>query len=499
MKTSRLLLGFLFGTSLVLPAQEPPVSSLPASDASATPGAANAAVAPAAETAAAPLPASDPGAQPPATLFTAEQLEQLVGPIALYPDALVALILPASTNLGDLVLAARYVQGGGDLGQVEHRAWDASVKSLVHYPEVLKWLDANLDWTKQLGEAFAAQPADVMNALQRLRAKAQANGALVDTPQQQVLVEQSEIRIVPAQPDVIYVPTYDPTIVYLDRPLFYSYGAPALRFGPPCSVGAWLAFEFNWSSRSLWIGDRHRHWPDRHDWRRPLVPIAPIVSVPGGPPTHLRPSRPWTPPRPLSVAWSTPIHRAWQASDSHAAAPSRSIRTRPGASYPPPVARENLPPPQTIVRVTPPPTADAPNASVNAPAFRRRETNDARGWDSGRRTYRSALPASGPAATVLPSAPSVSYVSPPAAAPQPAPERQAHAYHAPRSGFSAPPAAQATVTPPAAHLPPPATPQYAPPPTARAPAPPPANNSDSGNRPAPQDPDSHRRDRRHID
>ena len=114
--------------------------------------------------------------------LSAEELNGLLAPIALYPDALVALILPASTVPTDLVLAARYVASNGDPAQVSNQPWDDSVKSLVRYPDVLKWMDQNLEWTTTVGEAFIAQPADVMNSIQRLRADAVAAGNLTDTP-----------------------------------------------------------------------------------------------------------------------------------------------------------------------------------------------------------------------------------------------------------------------------------------------------------------------------
>ena len=106
-------------------------------------------------------PAPDSGPVQPAAepaRFTAEQLDQLLGPIALYPDALIALILPAATAPADLVIAARFFANEGDPASAAGRAWDESVKSLVHYPEVVKWMDQNLEWTKQVGEAFVAQP-----------------------------------------------------------------------------------------------------------------------------------------------------------------------------------------------------------------------------------------------------------------------------------------------------------------------------------------------------
>jgi hypothetical protein len=222
-----------------------------------------------------PLP-PDPGTATTVSVQrTPEELEQLMAPIALYPDALIALILPASTVPTDIVLAARHVRDNpGDRAQIEHRAWDESVKSLTHYPDVLKWMDENLHWTKQVGEAFATQPADVMQAVQRLRSTARAAGTLVDTPQQQVIAEQQVIRIVPAQENVIYVPHYEPEVVFVDRPVYpVYYSRPFLTFGVGVPVGSWLAYDCDWHRNSIWIGNRHRHWTG-HDWRRPLVPFA---------------------------------------------------------------------------------------------------------------------------------------------------------------------------------------------------------------------------------
>jgi len=222
------------------------------------------------------LPAQVPAIEPAvaaATRFEASQLDELLGPIALYPDALIALILPASTASSDVVLAARFVRDGGDVNQVEAQPWDDSVRALAHYPDVLKWMDDNLAWTKQLGEAFVAQPAEVMNAVQRLRARARAVGSLVDTPQQQVVIDNtSAISIVPSQPDTIYVPYYDPEVVYLPRPVTY-YSAPLFSFSRPYSTGFWLSYNLDWHRRSVWCVNRHdrqRHWQEnRAYWHRP--------------------------------------------------------------------------------------------------------------------------------------------------------------------------------------------------------------------------------------
>ena len=203
-----------------------------------------------------------------------EELDELFGPIALYPDALIALILPASTVPSDVVMAARYLNSNGDMTKIDDQGWDDSVVDLMHYPDLIKWLDGNLAWTKQAGEAFLAQQDDVMNSVQRLRAKARAAGTLVDTPQQQVVTEGDEISIIPAQPDVIYVPSYDPDVVYVSRP-GVVYTDPFLSFGVGYTTGFWLGYDFDWGHHRIWTidrRDRERYWRERRDWRRPSYP-----------------------------------------------------------------------------------------------------------------------------------------------------------------------------------------------------------------------------------
>ncbi len=199
--------------------------------------------------------------------YTPEQLDQLLAPVALYPDPLIALILPASTDPNDISLAAQYVAANGDPSGIDAQAWDPSVKGLAHYPDVLKWMNDNLDWTRALGAAFAMQPADVMKSVQQLRAKARAAGTLVDTPQQQVDMEGDDIRVIPAQPDTIYVPQYDPGVVYGDAP--EGYDGPFVTFGVGFPVGAWLGFECDWDDFGIWTGPWHAGWAYRRDWRDP--------------------------------------------------------------------------------------------------------------------------------------------------------------------------------------------------------------------------------------
>src|ERR1039457_5006903 len=125
------------------------------------------------------------------------QLDQLLGPIALYPDPLIAQILPASTLPTEIVLADRYVNSGGDPNQIDQQPWDPSVQALARYPNVLQWMDENLDWTTELGQAFLNQQPDVMDAIQRLRWSAYNLGNLQSPPQQQVIVDGGDIEIVP--------------------------------------------------------------------------------------------------------------------------------------------------------------------------------------------------------------------------------------------------------------------------------------------------------------
>ncbi|MGC2231670.1 MAG: DUF3300 domain-containing protein, partial [Candidatus Acidiferrum sp.] len=156
------------------------------------------------------------GQAPPYAQSTPEQLQQLVAPIALYPDSLVAQILAASTFPEQVVEADRWVQAHPDLkgealGQaVDQQPWDPSVKALTAFPTVLGNMDKNLSWTSSLGDAYYNQQQAVMDAVQVMRQRAQAAGNLKSTPQQSVTTDGPNVIIEPAQPDVVYVPAYDP-------------------------------------------------------------------------------------------------------------------------------------------------------------------------------------------------------------------------------------------------------------------------------------------------
>lgn len=152
--------------------------------------------------------------------FSQAELEQILAPIALYPDEVLAQILIASTYPLEIVQADRWAKQNSSLkgdaltAALEKQPWDPSVKSLVNFSQVLTMMSEKIDWTQKLGDAFLAQQEDVMKAVQQLRAKANAAGNLKTTKEQKVIVEKETIIIQPANPQVVYVPTYNPTVVY---------------------------------------------------------------------------------------------------------------------------------------------------------------------------------------------------------------------------------------------------------------------------------------------
>ena len=163
-------------------------------------------------------------AQDQTTPFKPEEIEALVAPIALYPDDLLSQVLMASTYPLEIVQAARWVKanpnvkGDAAVKAVENQSWDVSVKSLVAFPQVLEPMNEKLDWTQKLGDAFLADQKSVLDAVQRLRQRAEQAGNLKSNAQQNVVIEQEAqqtiIKVVPADPQVIYVPAYNPTVVY---------------------------------------------------------------------------------------------------------------------------------------------------------------------------------------------------------------------------------------------------------------------------------------------
>jgi hypothetical protein len=203
--------------------------------------------------------------------FSPQELDQMLAPIALYPDPLLSQILMAATYPLEIVQAARWSRANSQLkGQdavraVESMDWDPSVKSLVAFPQVLYRMDEQLDWTERLGEAFLDQEPHVMDAIQGLRQRAEQAGNLRSSEQIQVTREDGQIAIEPAQPQVVYVPYYDPVVVYGG---WWWPAYPPVYWGPFPGYYAWPGYApgFFWGtgiavSWGFFFG--HVNWPQR--------------------------------------------------------------------------------------------------------------------------------------------------------------------------------------------------------------------------------------------
>jgi hypothetical protein len=195
--------------------------------------------------------------EPSAFLLTDTELDNLLAPIALYPDPVLAQILPASTYPSEVIDAAAWVGGGGDISSIDEQNWDDSVKAVAHYPDVLNMMASNIDWTADLGDAFMNQPDDVISSIQRLRWQARALGNLESDDQETVSIDGDYIEIIPAQPEYIYVPQYNPTVIFVRR---WAPGIPRfMTFGHRIAIGAWLSMDFDWRNHHLTY----------HGWNRP--------------------------------------------------------------------------------------------------------------------------------------------------------------------------------------------------------------------------------------
>jgi hypothetical protein len=218
---------------------------------------------PAAQSDAAPPPSAPPK-------FSAAELEKLAAPIALHPDPLIAIILPASVYPLEIVQAARFVKDTNNIPKLDEQPWDENVKAVAQFPELIEKMDADLSWTSDLGQAFLEQPRELMDTIQMLRAKANASGVLKTTPQQVVvvtntIVEQTieqqvvyvtntVVQIQPANPQIIYVPTYPYSIYYYYPPPVYVGPPPALTFAVGITVGLIIANNCDWHHGGIYVG-----------------------------------------------------------------------------------------------------------------------------------------------------------------------------------------------------------------------------------------------------
>jgi len=222
-----------------------------------------------------------------AYLFKQEELDQMLAPIALYPDALLAQILSASTYPLEVVAAARFLKANEGssaealLEAAKDKDWDPSVKALLEFPGVLAMMDEQIEWTSKLGDAFLAQKSDVMDSVQRLREKAYAAGNLNTTQEQVVIVEPQTryIIIEPAAAEVVYVPVYDPAIIYgvwwyPAYPPYYFYPRryDGIYFLTGVFVGAfwgWGAWGCDWHDRDVFVDVTCYNTFTRNHYRRP--------------------------------------------------------------------------------------------------------------------------------------------------------------------------------------------------------------------------------------
>jgi Protein of unknown function (DUF3300) len=226
--------------------------------------------------------------------LTSQQLDQLVGPVALYPDGLLAQVLTASTYSYEINDAAAWANQhqylrGDDLAQAirqDNLSFDPSVMALLPFPSVLNYMAQYMGWTQALGNAVLAQRDQVMDAVQQLRQQAYDYGYLRSNQDQRVIADQGAIEIVPVMPNAYYVPYYNPVVVYTHpRPGFYV--GSAIRFGPGITVGAayapwgWGSVGFGWTNHSIMIDRRPwvRTWTNRGVYVHPYA--YPYHPAPG--------------------------------------------------------------------------------------------------------------------------------------------------------------------------------------------------------------------------
>lgn len=195
--------------------------------------------------------------------YSPEQLDNLLAPIALYPDPLLAQVLPAATFVDQIDDADRWVRANGQ-EDIDDQPWDVSVKAVAHYPEVLDMMDEKLDWTTAVGQAYVNQSTDVMESIQRLRSMAYSQGNLVSNSQWQIVDQDGVIQIWPASPQYIYVPTYDPTIIYARRAYFGGVFSVGISFGVGFAIGAWLNRDTDWREHRVY----YTGWRGDNDWQR---------------------------------------------------------------------------------------------------------------------------------------------------------------------------------------------------------------------------------------
>jgi hypothetical protein len=347
---------------------------------------------------------------------SASDLEKLVAPMALYPDPLIAVMLPASAYPVEIVQAARFVADTNNLATLDDQPWDANVKAVAKFPSVIQKMSDELGWTVELGQAFVQQPSELMDAIQSLRAKAQSVGTLQTTPQQVVIVTNAVVertyetqivyvtntvvQIMPASPEVIYVPVYNPVIVYAPPPTYvYNPVSPLIVFGAGIAVGIIIANNHcDWYYGGVYYGrNTVVVYRGGSYGRYPYYPPPPYYRPPPYyPPPGYRPPPPgYRPPGYPPPSYYPPRPAPYTGTGSKPAVPT-TLPANSGAG-----AAQRWQPDQNRLAVNGG-TSSLPGAS----------TLEARGWSSGA-SAAATRPASGTGGTTTPTRPA-------AVAPQPA-------------------------------------------------------------------------------
>jgi hypothetical protein len=264
-----------------------------------------------------PAASAAPASAPPRPAAAAgplpgDQLDELVARVALYPDALLAVVLPASTKPGQILEAAGFLDARERDPKTQPSAsWDDAVRTLLNYPDVIRWMSRDLAWTQALGEAVATQQGDVMDAIQQVRTRAMAAGHLKTNEKWIVTQENGIISIESADPDVIFVPIYDPTVIYVESskpavsyyPPYPCYWCPGAAFGMGMMWGfGWYYDEIYWDDDDIDIDYDRPYRPDRPDRPRPTPHERPRTEF-RGLPNQDRPDRPanvWKPGQPVA-------------------------------------------------------------------------------------------------------------------------------------------------------------------------------------------------------
>ena len=356
-----------------------------------------------------PVAATMPEVTP---LLVDEQLDDLLAPVALHPDSLLAQILPASTYPLEVVLASQWLRANPQASEaaIDQQNWEQSIKALAHYPTVLTLMGDHAEWTQALGAAFVNQQSDVLISIQRLRQRALEAGTLQTTAEQQVILADGAIQILPANPQVLYVPEYDPQIVYVRHAV-----RRPIVFRAKFAIGRWLDNYFDWFHRRVAVGAGwHYGW---HYVNKRWWPVDRRVVITRGN-TFTRVVR--------TVAVVMPLTRAWahNAAKPRPILPLMRVLRRPG----PPNVRVTpivirRPSPRIIGTRTP---ARTPQTTFGHITTRSEVERGRRRAEQSRSSWRRPAPVVRPAPVPIRVTPTVApktRAAGPTRAPKPAPAR----------------------------------------------------------------------------